>query len=249
MKTVRGEKTSEEMAPLCWVTTSCWPLSRDASHMPPDYPRGTTRADWRLEPVVTREGPGCLFCARAAGSAGLLSNRLQGGMSDHLWRFKVKLWVQWATSISNNRHHFDPPSMRWMSNRQFALRIQNGLLVFFIAVLHKMSYEWSTFVPQLPIQYCTKGFVICMCIYCYEIYCPIWHYVEQHQYFSLFRLLFYFALELNRLLLPEGEKTPTSQFKKFEKLLRHLQHPGNWPCLITGNIPLTFWHLNLAFKF
>jgi len=173
MKTVRGEKTSKEMAPLCWATTSCWPLSRDASHMPPDYPRGTTRADWRLEPVVTREGPGCLFCARAAGSSGFLSNRLQGGMSDHLWRFKVTLWVQWATSFSNKRHHFDPPSMRRLSNRQFTIRIPNGLSVFFIAVLHKMPYEWSTDVPQLPIQYCRKRFISYMCIYCYEIDCPI----------------------------------------------------------------------------
>jgi len=143
MNTIRDEKTLEEMAPLCWSTTSCWPLSRDASHMPPDYPRGTTRADWRLEPVVTREGPGCLLCARAAGSAGLLSNRLQGGMSDHLWRFKVKLWVQWATSISNKRHHFDPPPMRRLSNRQFALCKPNGLSMFFIAVLHKMPYVCS----------------------------------------------------------------------------------------------------------
>jgi hypothetical protein len=160
------------MASLCYATTSCWPLSRDASHMPPDYPRGTTRADWRLEPVVTREGPGCLFCARAASSAGLLSNRLQGGMSDHLWRFKVKLLVQWATSISNKRHQFDPPSLRPLSNRQFALRIPNCLLVFLIAVLYKMPYEWSTDVPQLPKQYCRKVFIRYMCIYCCEIYCP-----------------------------------------------------------------------------
>ena len=173
MNTVRGDETSDETAPLCWAITRCWPLSRDASHMPPDSPRGTTRADWRLEPVVTREGPGRPFCARAAGSAGLLSNRLQGGMSDHLWRFKVKLWVQWATSISNKRHHFDQPSMRQPANHQFPLRLPNGLLVPFIFVLHKMPYEWSTDIPRLSIQYWRKGFVRYVCICCYNIYVPL----------------------------------------------------------------------------
>jgi hypothetical protein len=51
-------------------------------------------------------GAGWLVLRARRGSVGLLSNRLQSGMWGYLWRFKFKSWVQWATSISDKRHHF-----------------------------------------------------------------------------------------------------------------------------------------------
>lgn len=56
--------------------TSCWPLLRVAPLISPDPPRGTTRADWRRDPVVAREGPGAPICARATDQlVGRLADR------------------------------------------------------------------------------------------------------------------------------------------------------------------------------